>query len=282
VTVAVCWKWVSSDGDERFAGVSEADRAALELAFRIATVRDDHVAVVTLGPPGAEAALREALALGARRVIRVDAPAALRSDRVGAALAGVVRDHLHEASWVCCGDVSPDRGSGVVPATIAAALGRAQALGLVAVEPTVTGPLRAVRRLDGGRREELLVDDPAVLSVEGAVARLRRASLPAELAARHAVIPIVGGPSGPRDEPAEVRPFRPRARALAPPPGHTALARIRALTDATTGDTHGELVVLDPSAAAARIVDVLDAWGYLPDDGAGGGPGKLTVRAVRA
>jgi electron transfer flavoprotein beta subunit len=265
VTIAVCWKWVASDGGDRFAGVSESDRAAMEVALRVAAARDDDVAVVTLGPPGAESSLREALALGARRVVRIDAPVALCSEQVGVALARVVRDELDDASWVCCGDASPDRGSGVVPATIAAVLGRAQALGLVAVEPAARGPMRAVRRLDGGRREELLVDEPAVVSVEGSVARLRRASLPSELTARHAVIRVVAGPSSPCDEPVEVRPFRPRARALAAPAGDTPLARIRALTDAAGGDAHGERVVLDAPAAAARILDALEAWGYLPD-----------------
>ena len=35
--IGVCWKWVvGDDGDERWAGVSDADRAALEIALRLA------------------------------------------------------------------------------------------------------------------------------------------------------------------------------------------------------------------------------------------------------
>ena len=34
--IAVCWKWVTADGDERWAGVSDADRAALEIGLRLA------------------------------------------------------------------------------------------------------------------------------------------------------------------------------------------------------------------------------------------------------
>jgi electron transfer flavoprotein beta subunit len=263
MTIAVCWKWVSFDGDARYAGVSDSDRAALELALRLGEARTEDVAVVTLGPPGADTALREALALGASRVLRVDAPAALRSDHVAAALAQVVTERLDAAAWICCGDVSPDRGSGSVPATIAAVLGRAQALGLVALDITAAGPLPAMRRLDGGRREELLVDAPAVVSVEGSVARLRRASLGGELAARQSAIDVVAGPRGPCDAPAEIRPFRPRARALPSPAGSTALDRVRALIDAGATDTHGEVVELAPHEAAARIVAALQEWGYL-------------------
>ena len=178
--IVVCWKWVATDGDERWAGVSDADRAALEIGLQLAETAGDAVTVVTVGEPGAEHGLRTAVAAGAVRAVRVDAPRGLASDAVAGAIAALAID----ATWVLCGDASADRGTGAVPAFLAAELGAAQALGLVAVEPAGTGPLRATRRLDGGRREVLDVASPAVLSVEGAVARLRRASLPAELAAR--------------------------------------------------------------------------------------------------
>ena len=47
------------------------------------------------------------------------------------------------------------------------------------------------------------------------------------------------------------------------PAGATALDRVRALTESTTAGSHGhEVVVLDPPAAADRILDALAAWGY--------------------
>ena len=70
-----------------------------------------------------------------------------------------------------------------MPAFLAAELGSGQALGLVGVRAGANGTLRVVRRLDGGRREVLDAPPGTVLSVEGAAASLRRASLPAELAA---------------------------------------------------------------------------------------------------
>src|SRR4029079_5747023 len=82
ITVAVCLKWVDrrvdADAllravvpDERFAGVSAADQAALEWAVRY---RDDvgapvRVLAVTVGPTAADTVLRDALAAGADRAI---------------------------------------------------------------------------------------------------------------------------------------------------------------------------------------------------------------------
>ena len=186
MNVLVCWKWVAPDDDDRWAGVSAADEAALELGLTFAgdAGADAFVTVATVGPPAAESALRGAVARGARRAIRVDSPRDLRSDAVAAALAPFAVG----CTWVLCGDYSLDRGSGSVPALIAAQRGITQALGLVDVGADGEGRLRALRRLDGGRREELSVSSPAVVSVEGSIARLRRVSLTAELAARTAPI----------------------------------------------------------------------------------------------
>jgi electron transfer flavoprotein beta subunit len=260
--IVACWKWVATNHDERWPGVSAADQAALEVARRLADAAGDEVVVVSAGPAAAERGLREALAAGAARAVRVDAPSALASSAVAAALADVVTG----ARWVLCGDVSADRGTGSVPAFLAAALGAAQALGLVAVDLEAGGSLRATRRLDGGRREVLSVAPPAVLSMEGAVARLRRASLTAELFARQAVIDVRTGPTGPLERVDAVRPFRPRARER-PAPAGDPLDRVRELTSAAGGGSrHSEVVTLDPPAAADRLLDALREWGYLATD----------------
>jgi electron transfer flavoprotein beta subunit len=255
--ISVCWKWViGADGDERWAGVSDADRAALEVALRLAGDDADGVTVVSAGGPGADVGLRDALAAGATRAVRIDIPGDLASEAVADALAGAVAG----SSWVLCGDASADRGSGAVPAFLAAELDVAQALGLV--EVAGRDPLDVTRRLDGGRREVLAVAAPAVLSVEGAVARLRRAPLPAELAARRAPIEVVPGPTGPVEAAADIAPFRPRPRVVAAPSG-IALARVLQLTDAVGPPVASrELLTLTPDAAAERILLELREWGY--------------------
>jgi electron transfer flavoprotein beta subunit len=296
VKIAVCWKWVSLDrereADRRWSGVSAADEAALEVALSIAEraaatpdatsdAPPNQVMVICLGPPSADDVLREAIAAGATTAVRVDASTELDSQVVAVALA----ENLGDCDLVVCGDYSLDRGTGSVPAFLAGELSMAQALGLLEVDLTdadagarspetrargTAGALRVVRRLDGGRREILDVTPPAVLSVEGSAASLRRASLAASLAARTAPVTTVRGPHGRLPE-SEIHPYRPRARVLPAPTGGS-LDRVRQILDVGGSDTHAELVTLDAPAAASKILDQLRSWGYL-DAPAPGHPG---------
>jgi len=275
--IAVCWKWVSLDRDrdvdERWSGVSAADEAALEIALQLADhapgERGDHdVRVVGLGPAGADAQLRTAIAAGADGVHRIDASTELDSRTVAEALAV----QLVGVDIVVCGDYSIDRGTGSVPAYLAAELRAAQALGLIEID--VAGryadddgvSYRVVRRLDAGRREVLEVTSPAVLSVEGSIATLRRSSLAAELCAGDTAVEVIRGPHGRLPE-TEIHPYRPRPRTL-PAPSGDLMSRVRSILDVGGDDTQSETVTLEPAAAARRIVDQLTEWGYLgADDG---------------
>jgi electron transfer flavoprotein beta subunit len=266
MTVAVCLKWVdlrpevdplsgAVHHDARTTGMSDADQAALEWALRAGEAWDEPVVAVTAGPAGADAVLREAMAAGTT-ALRADVPAGAAS----AAVAAVLAPHLARCRLVLCGDLSADRGSGSVPAYLAAQLGAAQALGLVAVEIGPPATITALRRLDGGRRERLRVTAPAVCSVEGSTTRLRRAPLAAVLAARRAPIAVHAGPppTGADDHPVR-RPYRPRARTL-PPPHGDALDRVRQLTAGAAHATHGQPEVLEPAAAARRLLEALAGW----------------------
>lgn len=259
MSIAVCLKWSlpPTEPDERFSGISLADQAALESALVESESTGLPVTVVTAGPAGADRALREGLARGASRAIRVDLDLGAPSIDVAKALASVTADAHH----IWCGDYSADRGSGSVPAYLAAITSRGQALGLVSVNET-GGRIHAIRRLDGGRREQLRVEGSAVLSVEGSVARLRRASLAGTLSADRASIQVVQAPQGHVEAPMS-RPFRPRARVVSAPRGSSALDRVRQVIDTSSSTGHGETVELEPSAAAHRIIDALAEWGYL-------------------
>ncbi len=209
MTVVACLKWVSHPGephDERFAGISPADQSALEFALVQAAALGVEVTAVTVGPPGADKVLRDALACGATRAIRINAPAALASSEVADAIA----DAVPQCEWVWCGDYSLDRGSGSVPAFVAARLAAQQALGIIAVAWSGDG-LVATRRLDGGRRELLAVHAPAVVSVEGATAHLRRAGLAALRTAAAHHIEVVAPSAPTHAEATVVRAYRPRA-----------------------------------------------------------------------
>jgi electron transfer flavoprotein beta subunit len=278
--VVACVKWTALrpdvdplegtvDTDERRSGISESDRAALEVALQLGAARALPVVVLTVGPDDADAALRDALAAGASRAIRVRSAHERRSDEVAALLCGALRSSDLDARVVVCGDLSADRGSGSVPAFLAHELDAVQALGLIGLEVTDVGSLRALRRLDGGRRERLTVPVPAVLSVEGSLAELRRAPLAAVLRANDATIEVLEAPSAAASSDRRVRPWRPRPRVVPAPTGEHALDRIVALTGALVARNPPRTVELEPGAAAEVILDQLRVWGYLGDADAG-------------
>ncbi len=260
--------------DVRSSGLSAADGAALELALQVAAVWGAEVVAVTAGPPEAGVVLRDALAAGATRAVRVALLTAGSAEQVAAALRPVVGG----ATLVWCGDQGLDAGSGAVPAFLAAMLGAEAALGLVDVTVPVSAGsgLTVLRRLDGGRREQLVVGAPAVLSVEGGVVRLRRASLPAVLRAGPATIEVVTGAGAAPSATVRIglpAPYRPAPRVVPAPAGDRALDRVRALTgaDGTGGGSGGPTRsaaarTATPAEAADAILDALAAWGYeLPE-----------------
>jgi electron transfer flavoprotein beta subunit len=292
--VAACVKWVDLRPEvDRVhgtvtpsghgGGFSAADRSAVEVALRLGEAWDARTVVVCAGPPAADAGLRDLLAAGADRAVRVDLPGADAADvgaQTGEGAAALLAPVLSElgASVVVCGDVSADLGSGTVPAYLAHHLGAAQALGLLDVTVSGSGHLRAVRRLDGGRREVLEVAAPAVLSVEGGVAELRRAPLSATLVAGDAPVEVRPGRERHVGDGPRLRPWRPPTRVVEPPTGEHALDRIVSLTGALVDRTPPRTVELDPAAAAAAIVEQLRAWGHLgadrdPDPGNGAAAG---------
>lgn len=273
--IVVCVKWVdlrpsvdpvsgSVDHDPRRHGFSDSDRAALEVGLRLAEDRGTSVALLTVGPAEAADALAELAASGATSVGRVDAPHDVASPATGAAIASWVRAHTPAVDLVICGDYSADRGSGSVPGFVAHGLGWQQALGAIAVTP-MDGQLEVVRRLDGGRRERVRLTGPAVVSVEGSVARLRRASLDGLLAARSFacdVVPAVAA-AVPPVVVTRTQPVRPRARVLPAPSSDRALLRIVELTGALVERTPPRRVEAEPADAAAAIAAQLRAWGYI-------------------
>lgn len=268
--------------DTRSCGCSPADEAALEWALRMAEAWGAggaaEVVAATVGPEEAGAALRLALEAGACRAVRVPAPEGAGSEEVARALASPAV--LGGCAVVICGDWSLDRGSGSVPAFLAAWMGASQALGLVGLSFQMERPgeLRAERRLDGGRREHLALRAPAVVSVEGATARLRRAALPAVLSAREAGIEVVGeagpaaGAAG-REWVVEAwrkGPLRPRAKVLpGPDPALPARLRVAALVEGGPGGQRGgpgEVVeAADAGEAAEAVLEALRRWGELGD-----------------
>ena len=253
--------------DRRLAALSAADAAALEKAFVLAEAWGARVLAVSAGGREAEGPLREALALGAE-VRRVDLHGAYLDELVAdeRALARALVSAIGEQpDLVLCGDRSADRGTGALPAFVAHELGCVQAPGLVSLE-LVNGSLLAERRVDHGRRERMRVPLPAVCSVEGAGLRLRRASLPASLAAASADVPVVRAAVPPsRVRVVQVRPAKPRPRHLPPPTG-TPRERLLQLTGALLSHEPPTVVTPKDAAEAADVLlDYLTRHGYLSE-----------------
>jgi electron transfer flavoprotein beta subunit len=284
IVAALGWSWLNAEVDPltgaisanpRDRGAGRPDLAALEHALRLAERWQAQLVAATVGPSEADPMLRGALAAGAAEALRVESAGRTQGLRpallVGgqdsaAALAAALIQRYGVPDLVLCGDRSADGGTGSFPAFLAAALNAAQALGVVRMEPADDGKLRVHRRLDGGRREVLLLSRPAVVSVEAAGVRLRRAGLPATLASGHAVIPVVSAPTATAGRPVRVlgaHPYRPRPRELAGPSG-SALRRMLELTGALTERTPPTVLgPLSAGQAADELLGYLRRRGYI-------------------
>lgn len=158
-----------------------ADLHALEAALQLA----DEVVAVTMGPPAAEAVLRDAIARGAHTGV-------LLADRVLAgsdtwatanALAAAVRD-LEPVELIVCGMTAIDGETGQVGPELAARLGLPQATGCEALE-LVDGRLHARRIIEGGF-EELSLPLPALITVAETGFPPRYPTMPGRRRARQA------------------------------------------------------------------------------------------------
>jgi electron transfer flavoprotein beta subunit len=272
--VSACVKWVDLHPEidpihgnvvpsARGGGFSPADEAALEVALRLAAAWEAECVLICAGPAEAEGDLSALGAAGADRIVRVDHSSEQDSSLTADVLASVLGPGDLAADVVVCGDLSYDRGSGSVPALLAHHLAAAQALGLIEVGAEPNGLVRAVRRLDGGRRELIETRAPCVLSVEGSTAVLRRAPWSSALAsATSAAVEVRQRRLEGHVEPPRLRPWRPRARVLPAPDGATAFARVVALTGASAERTPPRTVEAEPHEAARLILDQIADWGY--------------------
>ncbi|MBV9662084.1 MAG: mycofactocin-associated electron transfer flavoprotein beta subunit [Acidimicrobiales bacterium] len=281
--------------DARRAALPANEAAALEHGLRIAEVWGGTVLAVTAGPPEADRVLADAVALGARalRALRVGStppegaggvlagfhdlqPADLAGDpgAAAAALAAAIRS-VGNPDMVVCGDGSAWQGIGAVPAFLAHHLGVAQALGVVGIQVEANpNRLLVERRLDGGWREALEVHPPAVVSVEAAGVRLRRAGMAralsaAALASGTSHVPVAEGVEG--AGPGDVRfgsprPYRPRTQPVVAPSGDPR-QRLLTLTGALARREPARVTgPVSPGQAAAELLAFLERTGFAPTD----------------
>ena len=146
------------------------DEYAVETALRLTEnaaspkARLGEVVVVTFGPKDAESTLREALAVGADRAIRVDTTdAAIDGDLVARALKTLVEKE--KPDLVLCGKQQVDGDSGQVGQLLAEYLGWPQATFAGSIKSADDTALVVGREIDGGTLT-VKVTLPAVVSVD--------------------------------------------------------------------------------------------------------------------
>ena len=136
-----------------------ADLHALEAALSLAA----EVWALSMGPPNAEATLREAVSLGASRAVLLCDRLLAGSDTWATANALTGGIERLGADLVLCGISAIDGETGQVGPEVAARLGWPQATGCEALE--VDGATLVVRRIVEGGFERLRVPLPAVVTI---------------------------------------------------------------------------------------------------------------------
>jgi electron transfer flavoprotein alpha subunit len=135
------------------------DRYAIQYAGQLA----DEIVVMTMGPPQAEEALREALALGADRAIHLSDKAFALADTLGTSRTLAMAIQKEGADLVLCGRKALDSETWQVPPQVAAFLGWPHAISSSALERSGNG-LRLTRETDFGH-DVYEADLPLVVSV---------------------------------------------------------------------------------------------------------------------
>ncbi len=152
------------------------DRPALEMAIQLKETFGGAVTVLSMGPPGAEAALREALAVGADRAALLCDPALAGSDTLATATAlCAAAQHLAPFDLLLFGARTSDSDTGQVGPQTAVLLDLPMVTGAVRIDGT-RDCLTVERRVDGFQ-ETYEVTLPAALTIHPMAAVQRDPSL---------------------------------------------------------------------------------------------------------
>jgi electron transfer flavoprotein beta subunit len=225
--------------------LEDSDEYAVEQASRIACRRFDvQVTALTMGPAGASAALRTALARGADEGVHILDDALHGCDAPATSLVLAAACRRLGFDLVICGTASADSGMSVVPAMLAERLGIPALCGCDSL--TTDEDLLQATRDVGCTIETLAAAMPVVVSVTDRSGEPRYPRFEAISDARHKLI---------------------RTWSLADLGIETtdvglaaAATKVRRITRADTGPT---TVTADPHTAATRIADFLARHQFL-------------------
>jgi electron transfer flavoprotein beta subunit len=256
--------------------VNPADECAVEEAVRIKErVGGGEVVVITLGPPQAEEALRQCLALGADQAVRIwdrglETISALATARI---LARAIESR--EYDLVLCGARSADWGSGQVGPAIAEILGLPQVCHITKLKLSPQQQVATVqRKLERGEREVVECPLPALFTVDPALNEPRYPSLPCYMEALTTDVTHIdlrdlgmmptwlGEESAPRV--LQLLPPRPRPKTVFTPDGGLpAYQRIEAILQGMVSERKGVLIEGSPEELADKMMQFLVQRGMI-------------------
>ncbi len=167
------FRLVRTEGDRM---LNEFDKYAVEEAIRLKEAGTaDEVILVSLGPETAVESLRQALAMGADRLVLVSDPAAAGSDYLGTARALAKAIDETGAELVLLGAEATDARSGVLTATLGEVSGRTWVTSANSI--AVNGSSITIERQSDDGVDTVEAPLPAVVSVTKAINEPRYPSL---------------------------------------------------------------------------------------------------------
>ncbi len=169
--------------------INPFDCYALEEGVRLKERFGGKVMVLTMGPPQAESALREAISLGADEAVLLSDRAFAGSDTLATsyALSQAIRKY-GQVDLIICGKQAIDGDTAQVGPGIAVHLGIPQITYVRKIEAIEHGVIRAERLNEEGY-DVLEVTLPAMLTVVKEINQPRIASLKGKMTAKKATIP---------------------------------------------------------------------------------------------
>lgn len=167
------FRLVRTEGDRM---LNEFDKYAVEEAIRLKEAGTaDEVILISLGPEKAVESLRQALAMGADRLVLVSDPAAAGSDYLGTARALAKAIDETGAELVLLGAEATDARSGVLTATLGEVSGRTWVTSANSI--AVNGSSITIERQSDDGVDTVEAPLPAVVSVTKAINEPRYPSL---------------------------------------------------------------------------------------------------------
>ena len=166
--------WVRSGGAAF--EMNEPDTYALEEALRLKEKHGGEVVAITAGPARAASTLREALAKGADRAIHIEDDRFGRADTrsTAEALAAAIRREPHDL--ILTGLQSDDSGYGQTGVILAELLGLPHATIIMQID-AADGQLRCKRELEAGWFQTVTLPQPALLTIQSGINKVRYATL---------------------------------------------------------------------------------------------------------